>query len=95
MSKKVQITIETRTKEELIKEIQNVLENISRFDRYDPMRTFNGGYTAVSNEGSFAKFEVVTPDGEHISYHETRADANFVAGETYNVLVLNGTPYQY
>lgn len=48
------------TKERLIQELKNIVENIERFDRFDPIRTVpHHGTVTVTKEGEFAKYALL------------------------------------
>lgn len=83
---KVTIIVNAESKVQLVKELQNVVENISRFNRFDPKRKFLQGNVTVEAEGVFAKYAVVDCNDEFISFHDDRKSANEAAGDDHSVI---------
>lgn len=83
---KITITVDAQSKVQLVKELNNIVENISRYNRFDAHRKFLQGGASVSVEGTFAKFAVVDEDDNYVSFHNDRKDANEAAGEKYSVI---------
>jgi len=83
---KVTITVEAPSKVHLVKELNNIVENISRFNRFDARRKFLQGSAEVTVEGEYFKYAVVDRDDSYISFHNDRKEANEAAGEKYSVI---------
>lgn len=88
---KVTIEVTAESKLTLVKELQNIIENISRFDRFDKLRKHSEGTATVNLEGSYAKFAVVDENDECVSFHETWLEAFSVLKGDQTVLSMNDT----
>lgn len=86
---KVTIEITADTKVRLVNELKNIVENITRFDRFDKLRTHSQGSTTVQAEGTYSKFAVVDKKYKIISFHDTWDEAMAVVVEPQSVIDLN------
>ena len=86
---KVTIEVTAESKLTLVKELQNIIENISRYDRFDKLRKHSEGTATVQAEGSYAKFAVLDENDDYVSFHETWDDAVSVLKHPQTVLDMN------
>lgn len=86
---KVTITVDAPSKLHLAKELNSIVENITRFNRLDDSRTFLHGSSKVTFDGEFFKYAVVDRTDDYISFHNDRKDANEAAGEKYSVINMH------
>lgn len=87
---KVTINLEVECKLQLLCELQNVLDKLTKTDTIDAVREFKHGKVTVESDGEFSKFAVVDSKDEYISFHNDKDSADAAAwAYDYSVIELN------
>ena len=74
MNVKIELT-NIHTKERLLQELRNIVENIGRFDRFDAIRNIpQQGVINVTKEGEYASYMLIDSNTDKVIRYYTEAE---------------------
>lgn len=92
----VEIKVQSHCKVQLIKELNNIVEHLSRNERYAYERLYKHNGVEFSTDGGYAKYAVIDGYDDYVSFHGKGTDAEKAAealGEEHKAIRLrNGMP---